>query len=111
MSFDMRDDIFARSPFGQAALKKMGKMPDDFRLYFAGWLGDSATMEVRGATFREAKKGPNKGKMCIKLPNSDRTVYVTRAEMAEFVPDLSLRKGSDGDFSSAAVAERWSRTL
>lgn len=85
---DLREDIFAPHPYGKAALKKLGPVPENFRLYEAGWLGDrpqdADVMEVRGAEFREAKSGPNKGKLSIMVKDTKRTVYVTRAEMKEF---------------------------
>lgn len=81
-------DIFAPLPFGKAALKKLGPVPENFRLYCAGWLGDRPsewdTMEVKGAEFRAAKTGPNKGRLTIEVPGTRRTVYVSKAEMAEF---------------------------
>lgn len=84
---DMREGIFGEYPFGKAALRKMGDTPANFLLFFAGWMGDlktTDTMKVTGAVFREAKKGKDKGKLCIKVPGTERTVYVTKAEMAEF---------------------------
>jgi len=38
-------------------------------------------MEVTGAEFREAKSGPNKGKLSVLVPNSKRTVHVHISEM------------------------------
>lgn len=82
---DMERDFFAEQPFGKAALKKMAPVPENFRLYAAGWLGekpeDFNVMEVTGAEFRTAKRGPNKGKLAIPVPGTKRTVYVTRDEM------------------------------
>lgn len=78
------EDIFAEQSYGKVALAKMKPQNPDFSLYFAGWLGDyntTDTMEVRGAVFREAKSGPNKGKLVIKVPSSDMTAYVTVADM------------------------------
>jgi hypothetical protein len=86
--FDMEHDHFADYPHGKAALKKMGEVPENFRLFYAGWLGDvrnADTMEVRGAEFRRAKAGKNKGKMTIKLPGTERTVYINKNDLAEFV--------------------------
>jgi len=83
---DMQDDIFARTAFGQAALKKLGSLPAGFRLFSAGWLGDdlrqATVMKVSGAEFRAAKTGPNKGKLSIRLAGTTRTAYVTKPEMA-----------------------------
>lgn len=88
MSTDHTIDIFADQPFGKAALKKLSPVPENFRLFSAGWLGKSFdkwdTMEVTGAEFRQAKTGPNKGQLCIMLKGTERTAHVNRAEMAEF---------------------------
>ena len=83
----MDEDIFAKQPFGKAALAKIKPTSPNFRLYSAGWLetGGSPdtwdTMEVTGAEFREAKTGPNKGKLTILVPGTVRTAYVHESEM------------------------------
>lgn len=33
-------DIFAQTSYGKAALRKLGKVPENFMLYEAGWIGD-----------------------------------------------------------------------
>ena len=85
---DKTVDIFAQHPFGKAALKKMGAVPENFRLYCAGWIGENPEewkcMDATGAEFRRAARGPNKGKLSIKIPGTERKVRVTRAEMQEF---------------------------
>lgn len=85
MAMDMEDDIFAKQPYGKVALEKLAPVPENFRLYRAGWLGDKpeefTVMEVIGAQFRAAKSGPNKGKLSIMVPGTKRTAYVTEAEM------------------------------
>lgn len=77
--------MFAEQGFGQLALQKLAPVPENFRLYAAGWLGqrpeDFTVMEVTGAQFRAALRGPNKGKLSILIPGTKRTVYVTRAEI------------------------------
>lgn len=82
---DMQKDIFADQSYGKAALKKMGQVPENFRLYAAAWLGDKpeewSVMKLTGAQFREAKRGPNKGKLSIIIPDTTRSVFVTVAEM------------------------------
>jgi len=86
--FDMTTDIFAATSYGQAALKKLAPVDENFRLYEAGWLGekpaDWTVMKVVGATFRAAKTGPNKGKLVVMVKGSKRTAYVTKDEMARF---------------------------
>ncbi len=71
--------------YGKAALKKLAPLPENFRLYSAGWLGKKpeewSVMEVTGAQFRVAKSGPNKGKLSMIIPGTKRTVFVTSDEM------------------------------
>lgn len=82
---DMEHDVFADQSNGKAALQKMAPVPENFRLYSAGWLGDKpkdwTVMEVTGAQFRVAKSGPNKGKLAVMVPGTKRTVHVTKSEM------------------------------
>jgi hypothetical protein len=82
---DMGKDIFAEQSYGKAALKKLAPIPENFRLYKAGWLGTKpeewSVMEVTGAVFEIAKRGPNKGKRCILVKGTKRTAFVTREEM------------------------------
>mgnify|MGYP007103403909 CR=1 FL=1 len=65
----MEVDVFAQQSYGKIALQKMAPVPDNFRLYSAGWLGDKpedwSVMKVSGAQFRTAKSGPNKGKLSM----------------------------------------------
>lgn len=81
----MNIDLFAETRYGQVALKKLAPVPENFRLYSAGWLGDKPkdwdVMEVKGAEFRVAKRGPPKGTLSIEIKGSKRTTYVTKAEM------------------------------
>jgi len=82
---DMDQDVFAEQSYGKVALQKMAPVPENFRLYCAGWLGkepkDFTVMEVTGAQFRVAKTGVNKGKLSIMVAGTKRTVYVTATEM------------------------------
>lgn len=78
-------DVFAETTYGKLALKKLAPVGPNFRLYCAGWLGDGMqrdVMDVTGAEFREAKRGPRKGQLCILVPSTQRTAYVTASEMA-----------------------------
>lgn len=84
---NMNEDVFADMTFGKLALQKLAPVDPNFRLYKAGWLGDPPArdvMEVTGAVFREALRGPNKGQLSIVVPDTSRTVYVTAQEMAAF---------------------------
>lgn len=84
------DNPFAKEIYGQVALQKIAPTDPNFILYEVGWLETGAhpstwdVMEVKGAIFREATRGPRKGKLCIVVPGSKRTAYVTRAEMKAF---------------------------
>ena len=82
---DMSKDIFADCSYGKVALNKLAPVPEKFRLFSAGWLGerpaDWKTMKVTGAEFREAKSGPQKGKLVIMVKGTQRSAYVTREEM------------------------------
>jgi len=81
---DMTQKIFEVRPYGKAALKKIGPVAENFRLFEASWLKDGVTMRVCGAEFREAKRGPNIGRLSIMVPNTTKTVYVTRSEIEKF---------------------------
>lgn len=87
---DMETPVFEEHAFGKAALRQLGDVPENFRLYEAGWLGerpeDFRVMEVKGAEFRHAKTGPNKGKLAILVPGTVRTAYVTKDEIAACLP-------------------------
>jgi len=85
MSSPVDEKLFEQYPYGKAALKKMGAVPDNFRLYEAGFLEERPeefdTMKVLGAEFRLAKSGPNKGKLAVMVSGTIRTAYVTKAEI------------------------------
>ncbi|SFD84346.1 hypothetical protein [Massilia yuzhufengensis] len=81
------EDLFADTTFGKLALQKLAPTTTYFRLYSAGWLGNGNqrdVMEVTGAEFREAKRGPRKGELCILIPGTQRRAYITVAEMEGF---------------------------
>lgn len=74
--------------YGKAALSKLAPVAENFRIFEAGWLGDKPSewtvMEVKGMEFREAKTGPNKGKLTVPVAGTKRTAYVTLDEMKLF---------------------------
>lgn len=84
----MTEDIFAAQPFGILALQKIGPVPDNFRLYEAGWIGSnpsySRIMKVTGCEFREAKSGPRKGELCMPVKGTTKVAYITNEELAIF---------------------------
>lgn len=78
------EDLFADTTYGRLALQKLAPVAPNFRLFSAGWLGDNNqrdVMDVTGAEFREAKRGPRKGQLCILVKGTQRTAYVTAEEM------------------------------
>lgn len=80
----MEIDFFAETSYGKVALQKMAPTDPDFRLYYAGWMGepnDRQVMKVMGAVFRPAKRGRFKGQLHIKVVDTERTAYVTAEEM------------------------------
>lgn len=85
---DSQRDLFADTLFGKIALDKIKPASPNFRLFSAGWIETGGppesweVMAVTGAEFREAKSGPNKGKLSIMVPNTPRTVHIHRSEMA-----------------------------
>jgi hypothetical protein len=82
---DMTNDEFAVQSFGKAAMAKMGNVSNNFRLYHASWLtGQRDVMSVTGAEFRVAKSGPNKGLLSIKIPGTEKRVFVTAEEIEKY---------------------------
>ncbi len=83
---NMTIKLFEKYAYGIAAMKKMGEVSEDFRLYQCGWIGGGQPdkwhgMQCEGAEFRAAKSGPNKGVLSIMIPGTKRSVYVSRAEI------------------------------
>lgn len=59
----MTEDIFAEQNYGKVALRTMAPTDPRFQLYMVGWLGAGTVrevMQVSGAVFRYAMRGPNK---------------------------------------------------
>ncbi len=82
----MEEDLFAEYTYGKVALEKIKPESPDFRLYAAGYPGDTQTdvMFVSGAVFRKALRGPRKGQLCILVPGTQVTVYVHRSEIQSY---------------------------
>lgn len=87
----MQNDRMRDYPPSLAATKKIGGVPDGFEFFAFEWLGDRpeewTVMKCSGAVFREAKSGPRKGKRCIKIPGSERTVFVTEEQINAEAPN------------------------
>lgn len=85
----MTKDVFAQYAYGKIAIDKISKLPgglpDNFRLFEAGWLGNiGQVMRVTGAQFRVAKTGPHKGKLAVMIPKTKQTAYVTAEEIKAY---------------------------
>lgn len=77
-------DLFSDQPQTAVALRKLKITSENFRVYCCGWLGKGTQrdiMEVIGAEFRVAKRGPHKGELHVMVPGTTRTAYVTAAEI------------------------------
>lgn len=78
------DDMFwHQTEFGIAALKKMGDIPENFRIYSAGWRGEYPNyhgMQVTGAEFKRMKRKTTHG---VKIKGTERTVYISKAEIQQ----------------------------
>ena len=89
---ETHDEWMQGFPPSLAAAKKMGSVPDGFAFYEFGWLGDRpedfTVMQVRGAVFREAKSGKNKGRRTVIVPGTERTIYVTDQEIKAEAPNV-----------------------
>ena len=77
---DMTPKIFEETNFGKAAMKKLGKESENFRLYKAS-RNDDGSMTVTGAEFSPATRGKNAGQLRKKLTFTDKTVVVSPAEI------------------------------
>ena len=81
MSLNMDDMLWHDFEFGKAALKKLGEVPENFRLFRAGWVGEFPNchgMQVTGAEFQRMKRKTTLGK---KIKGTERSVYVSKAEI------------------------------
>ena len=87
---DMSDDFFGNTAAGKAALAKLktlNTITENFRFFEAenlGVLSKGTGMRFRGAEFRVAKSGANKGKLAVAVPGSSLTVYVSYEEINAF---------------------------
>lgn len=98
-------DLFAEANFGKAAWRKLGNVPENFRLYRAAWLGkrpkDWKETRVTGREFMAGKHGD----LDIPVPNTIRSAVVTREEMqAEGYEPYDRGTSGSGASSSSAPA-------
>ena len=83
MSTDMTVDEIGRTPFGKVAMRKLnedGATAKNFRLFYMENLGNGV-MLLKGAIFRRAKSGKNKGKLSVRVPRTTVTTYVCASEV------------------------------
>lgn len=75
------DDPLGQTAYGRAALRKLGAVPQNFRLYSAGWQGKTATardsMRVAGREFRAGRDG----RLNVPVPGTIQVVIVTADEI------------------------------
>ena len=84
MSMDMENCFFSELPFGKIALQRFGEVPENFRLYEAGCLGNHPNyhgMEVKGAEFERMKRDKTRGKI---IRDTTRTVYISKKDLQDF---------------------------
>lgn len=78
---------FHDTTYGKIALRKFGDVGEAFEIFECGWLdavrGPGGVMEVLGAEFRVAKRGPRKGERVIEIPGTRRKVFVTWEELRD----------------------------
>jgi len=77
-------DVFKDTKYGQAALRKLAPVAENFRLYCCGYIEKNAPFEIMkctGAVFREAKSGPSKGELVVVVKGTERSAYVAQAEI------------------------------
>lgn len=79
----MEERIFESTDYGKVAIDKIKPTDPNFRLFYAGWLedGKADVMKIKGAVFRAAKSGPNKGRMCMIVKGTEQVAYVSVSEM------------------------------
>lgn len=73
LSFNMND-----TPFGRAALAKLGKVPENFAIFYAGWCESGPeyqTMRVTGAAFDDRER---------RIPRTTQSVVLTKEELSKF---------------------------
>lgn len=83
MSMIMDENIWGDALFAKIALERMGDVPEDFRIYGAGWLGEFPNMhgmEVKGAEFKRLKRDPSRGN---KVSGTTRTVYISKKDLQD----------------------------
>lgn len=101
------DDAFGGTAIERAMINKIGKVPDNFRVYSAGWIGrtpaDWKTMSITGALFEPITRGPRKGRMLNPIAGTKQTVSVTREELKAATDQLAA-EAAETDQGREAMA-------
>mgnify|MGYP001315064590 CR=1 FL=1 len=75
------EDVLGATSFGKAALKKLGRVPEGFRIYSAGIVGkcleQAEGMRVTGRVFKLSRDGAT----LTPVAGTVRSVVVTSAEI------------------------------
>ena len=89
---DMTHKVYETFQYGIIALKHFGNVPENFRIYEAGFEPQPPQLwnriKVTGAQFEVETEGANKGKLCKIIPGTIRSCLVTRNEIEDF--DLKI---------------------
>lgn len=100
-----QDDAFGGTAIERAMINKIGKMPDNFRVYCAGWIGktpaDWKTMSVAGALFEPITRGKRKGRMLKMIVGTKRSVTVTREEIKVATAQVEAEAAHTGVIAEA----------
>lgn len=87
---NMQEPTFEKFPLGMAAIKKLGEVPENFRLYYGGWYRDG--LRFIGAEFAVAKHGPEAGSLSVMVPNTKRSVTLSAREVEAVYKSCDLMK-------------------
>lgn len=89
---NMQEPTLEKFPLGMAAIKKLGEVSENFRLYYGGWSGDGLSFRFIGAEFAVAKHGPEAGSLSVMVPNTKRSVTLSAKEVEAVYKSCDLMK-------------------
>ena len=77
------DFPFDEENYGKLARSRLKDVDENFRWYIVERIGegDGSALKLTGATFREAKSGPRKGKLCVIVKGTQRVAVVSQADI------------------------------
>lgn len=79
---DMTEKMFEDTPCGRAAMRKFGKVHEDFRIFEMGRADAYGTFFAKGQVFRKAKSGPYKGKLSVPVKGTLKETYISASDFA-----------------------------